>query len=248
MTYYNQSGPQSFAETISFWVAADTGKDFAGRYALYRRVNKMAPTIVARGLVIRPGDPPPFTYTILNALGQPISIPGASLPAFHVAQHGSPADTGKASLTDSVRSVRVHLVGTYYGTRGDSSFRAVDMGIRLMNAGLLQLATCGEAPVFGQTVTATYTTTPTTKVTVAFTPAFDEKSGEKDVERYAIYRRLSTATAFGDPITSIPAGQASYSYADATIQPGISYVYAVAAQDCGGQFSSVDTSAAVAVP
>lgn len=248
MTYYNQSGPQSFAETISFWVAADTGKGFTGRYALFRRVNRMTPTIVARGLVIRPGDPPPFTYTMLNALGQPINIPGSSLPAFHVAQHGSPADTGRASLTDSVRSVRVHLVGTYYSRRGDSSFRTVDMRIRLMNSGLLQLSTCGEAPVFGQAVTVTSSATPANKVTVAFSPALDEKAGEKDVERYAIYRRLSAATAFGDPIASIPAGQTSYSYADATVQSGNSYVYAVAAQDCGGQFSTVVTSAVVAIP
>jgi prepilin-type N-terminal cleavage/methylation domain-containing protein len=65
-TYYNQAGPQSFAETISFWVAADTTAGSNGRYALYRRVNALPTTIVARGLVMRAGDPPPFTYMIVS--------------------------------------------------------------------------------------------------------------------------------------------------------------------------------------
>jgi len=247
--YYNQAGPQSFAETISFWVARDTSAGAAGRYALYRRVNAMPATIVARGLVMRAGDPPPFTYVKLDTLGQPQNIPTSALPLFHVPAHGSPTDTGKSALTDSIRSVRIHLVGTYYGPRGDSAYRPIDVGIRLMNSGLLKLATCGDPPIFGQSIAATYVVgSSPQRVTVTFNRASDESGGEKDVERYAVYRRLSAATAFGEAIGSIPAGQSTYVFTDQTVQSGTSYVYGVAAQDCGGQFSAVSTSTVVAVP
>jgi hypothetical protein len=171
------------------------------------------------------------------------------LPLFHTTTHGSTADTAKSALTDSIRLVRLHFVGTYYGPRGDSAYRAVDVGIRLMNSGLLKLSTCGDAPVFGQAVAGAYIVgSSPQKVTISFSRAFDEGAGEKDVERYAIYRREVTVATFGEAITSIPAGQATYSYNDLTVVPGKSYVYAVGAQDCGGQFSALGTTAVVAVP
>jgi hypothetical protein len=186
---------------------------------------------------------------ILDTLGQAKPILQSRLPLFHTSLHGSPIDTGKSALTDSIRLVRVHLVGTYYGQRGDSAFRDVDVGIRLMNSGLLKLATCGEAPVFGQTVGATYVVgSSPQRVTVSFTRALDEGGGEKDVERYAIYRRVSTVPDFGEPLTSVAAGQTSYTYNDQSVQSGVSYVYAVAAQDCGGQFSTVVSTGTVVVP
>ena len=90
--------------------------------------------------------------------------------------------------------------------------RTVDLGIRLNNAGLLNLSTCGQAPIFGKAVTPTYTVGPPKRVTLAWGPAFDETGGEKDIERYIIYRRTSTATTFGEPYASIPSGLAAYSF------------------------------------
>jgi hypothetical protein len=117
-----------------------------------------------------------------------------------------------------------------------------------MNAGLLNLSTCGNPPIFGQTVTATYAATIPPKIVVTWLPGLDENSGEKDVDRYVVYRRAATATVFGEPYTSIPAGNATYSFSDAQIASGDKWVYGVAAEDCGGQFSSVTTSATVTVP
>ncbi|HXC25807.1 MAG TPA: prepilin-type N-terminal cleavage/methylation domain-containing protein [Gemmatimonadaceae bacterium] len=246
--YYNQSGPQSYAETISFWVALDTTAGSAGRYALYRRVNALPATIVARGLVLPATDPPPFTYLMYDTLGNTVTIPTGRLPAYHVAYHGSTADTGSSALTDSIRTVHVHFVGAYYGTKGDTSYRTVDLGIRLNNAGLLNLTTCGQPPIFGQSVTPTYSVGPPKKVTLTWGAAFDETGGEKDVERYVIYRRASSAATFGEPYASIPSGLASYSYIDTQVNSGDSWIYGVAAQDCGGQFSSVTTTATVTIP
>jgi hypothetical protein len=247
--YYNQSGPLSYAETISFWVAPDTTAGNNGLYALYRRVNTLDPTIVARGLVIRPGDPPPFTYMILNDQGQSVSIAQNRLPIYHVAIHGDPTDAGSSALTDSIRLVQIHLVGRYEGTTpGDTADRVVDAGVRLMNAGLLRHATCGEAPVFSQAVTVTYQAVVPPQVVISWAPAVDEQGGEKDVERYVIFRRRASETLFGEPYASVAAGESAYAFSDLQITPGDEWIYGVAAQDCGGQFSPVVATAIIQIP
>jgi prepilin-type N-terminal cleavage/methylation domain-containing protein len=244
--YFNQSGPLSYAETISFWVAEDTTGGNRGTYALYRRVNALPPTIIARGLVLRSKDPKPFRYIVLNDKGEQTDVPENRLPAIHTAIHGSHLDTGRSALTDSIRLVKVFLVGRSINARGDTSYREVEASIRLLNSGLLQHATCGEAPVFGKTVTAAYNAT-TGEVVLQWNRAIDEEGGEKDVERYIIFRRRQTESAFQEPLTSIPAGENVYVFKDALAGSG-SWIYGVAAQDCGGQHSPIAETAVVNVP
>ncbi len=241
--YYRTNGPPSAAETISFWIAPDGGSGSNGRYALYRRVNAMPIDTLARGLVMDAGTPP-FTYQTINAAGAVVDVPAASLPAYHVDVHGSPADTGASSLTDQIRFVKIHLIGTFIEQDGTSTQRPADTSVRLLNAGLLNHATCGEPPVFGSTVTAVASPG---KVVIAFSRAMDEAGGEKDVEKYVIYRRLP-AGGFADPLASIPAGQPSYTFTDTQVSSGNQWVYGVAAEDCGGQFSPVSTSGQANVP
>ena len=243
VAYYRTSGPRSAAETISFWIAADMSTGSNGRYALFRRVNAMPVDTLARGLVMD-ANTPPFTYQTISAAGVVTDVPSASLPAIHVAVHGSPADTGSSSLTDQIRFVKVHLIGTFIERDGTQSQRPADTSIRLLNAGLLNHATCGDPPVFGQTVTATASPG---KVLISFNRAMDESGGEKDVEKYVIYRR-APAAAFADPLASIPAGQPSYTFTDSQVSTGNQWVYGVAAEDCGGQFSAVSSSGQVNVP
>jgi hypothetical protein len=68
------------------------------------------------------------------------------------------------------------------------------------------------------------------------------------VERYAIYRRLSSAPAFSEPIASIPAGQGSYIFADTDVRSGESWIYGIASQDCTPMSSSISSTTAVTVP
>lgn len=247
-TYYRGSGPQSAAETISFWVAPDGSSGSNGRYALYRRVNALPVDTLARGLMLDVAAPP-FTYMAVDpATGALNPVGASSLPAFHVQQHGAPNDTGRSAITDAIRSVRVHLLGTYVERDGSISRRVADSEIRLLNAGLLNQTTCGDAPVFGSAVNAAYVSGATRQVVVSWTRALDESGGERDVEKYLIYRRAAAATAFDEPIASIPAGQASYQFADTQIATGDQWVYAVAASDCGGQFSPLAISSQVNVP
>lgn len=242
-SYYRTGGPPSAAETISFWVAPDNSPGSNGRYALFRRVNAMPIDTLARGIVLDPLTPP-FTYQYIDAAGTVQTIPAASLPAFHVAVHGAPNDTAGSALTDQIRFLKVHLIGTFIERDGTTTQRIADTSIRLLNAGLLNHATCGDPPVFGQTVTAVATTG---KVTLNWAPATDEYGGEKDVEKYVIYRRLPTS-AFADPLASIPAGLAAYSFSDTQVSSGNTWVYGVAAEDCGGQFSPLSLSSQVTVP
>jgi len=252
-TNYFNGSIYSDAETISFWLAPDTASTaLAGTYALYRRVNNQAPTIVARNLVKRTGDTPTFTYMVLDNTGQPTALSTSKLPLFHVATHGATNDTGATAITDSIRLVKLHLVGITVGQKKDTTFRTVDMSVRLMNSGLLQHTSCGDDPIFGQPVTATYVAASSpNQVKVTWTAATDETTGEKDVERYFIYRRRSAAVAFGQEIAIVPAGQSSYSYtdlpSDSTGTSG-TWVYGVLAQDCGAQNSAITLAPAVVTP
>ena len=241
--YYRTNGPPSAAETISFWVAPDLSAGSNGRYALFRRVNAMPIDTLARGLVMD-ANTPPFTYQTISTAGVVTDVPVSSLPAFHVDVHGSPADTGSSGLTDQIRFVKVHLIGTFIERDGTVSQRPADSSIRLLNAGLLNHATCGDPPVFGQTVTAVAFPG---KVLISFNRALDESGGEKDVEKYVIYRR-TPSTAFADPLASIPGGQPTYTFTDSQVSSGNQWVYGVVAEDCGGQFSAVASSGQVNVP
>ena len=242
-SYYRGAGPPSAAETISFWVGPDNSSGSNGRYALFRRVNAMPIDTLARGIVLDPLTPP-FTYQIINASATVIDVQAASLPAFHVPIHGSPADTGASALTDQIRFVKVHLKGSFIERDGTVSQRVAGTSIRLLNAGLLNHATCGDPPVFGRPVTAVASSG---QVLLTWSRAVDEAGGEKDVEKYVVYRRL-IAGAFADPLASIPAGQVSYSFADTQLSSGNQWVYGVAAEDCGGQFSPLAVSNPATVP
>lgn len=244
--YYRSAGIPSSAETISFWVDVDGSPGSNGRYALFRRVNGGVIDTLARGLIMDPLVPP-FTYQVLNATGQLADIPASSLPAYHIQDHGSPADTGSSGLTDQIRYVKVHLTGSFVERDGTTTTRTADAGIRLLNAGLLNHATCGDPPVFNQAVGRVYQAAPNKQVILSWSAALDEAGGEKDVEKYVIYRR-APAASYGEPLASVPAGHSTYQFSDTQIASNDHWIYAVAAVDCGGQASPESESAQIDIP
>ncbi|HWL38938.1 MAG TPA: prepilin-type N-terminal cleavage/methylation domain-containing protein [Gemmatimonadaceae bacterium] len=246
--YFQQEGPLSAAETISFWVAPDTDPSAEGTHVLYRRVNNLSPTVVAKALILPPGEPV-FRYFEGDTLGQLVEIPQNQLPIYHTARiHNSTADTGQSALTDRIRVVRVRLTGQFTDRDGVKVARAVETGVRIMNAGLLHYATCGEKPIFSSTVTAVASNVTGPEVQLGWNPSLDQSGGEKDVEQYSIYRRASTELLFGEPLASVPSGSPSYTYTDTNVQEGESWIYGIAARDCGGQSSSVAITLPVVVP
>jgi prepilin-type N-terminal cleavage/methylation domain-containing protein len=247
--YSQSAGEPSAAETVSFWVAPDPDPLARGTNILYRRVNNLAATIVAKAITILPGEPV-FRYFKADTLGQLVEIPQSSLPIYHSAAiHNSKADTLTSALTDSIRVVRVRLTGVYVDRAGKKLNRPIETGIRIMNAGLLHFATCGEPPLFASAITAAASNNASApKVVVGWISSVDQASGEKDVEQYSIYRRKDTDLAFTEPLASIPSGSSTYSFTDTQVASGDRWVYGVSARDCGGQSSAVMTSPLVVVP
>lgn len=227
-------GVASSAETISYWLRPDSSSTLPNRYVLFRRVNALAPTLVARGIV--KDAQPIFTYYVADTLNQLVPVPTGSYPIYHGKVHGAVSDTGRGAMTDSIRAVRIHFLAAARDPRtGKDGLRTVESLIRLMNAGLLQRTTCGQPPYGASGVAAVSSVpdAPVKTVTLSWTRSTDDGGGEKDIQRYAIFRRLSTEMAFGDPIASIPASvKATYSFVDTQIVPNQSYVYGVSAQDC----------------
>jgi prepilin-type N-terminal cleavage/methylation domain-containing protein len=241
-------GALSEAETVSFWVALDPDPAAGGTYALYRRVNALPPTVVAKALVLPPGEPA-FRYFKADTLGQLLEIPQNLLPIYHSAAiHNSKADTAKSALTDSIRVVRVRLTGQYKDRKGVLNKRPVETGVRIMNAGLLHFHTCGDPPLTPSAVVAVPSAVPVVKVVLTWNSSVDQSSGEKDVEQYSIYKRSSANPLFSEPIASIPGGSPNYSFTDTQVQSGDQLVYGIAAVDCGGQSSAVVSTPLVVVP
>jgi len=246
----------SDAETITYWISLDSSSSYANEYILWRRINARPPKMVARGIYYRPGVDTLFRYFKSDTLGTLTEISTAVLPIVHTATvHGTQADTGKSAMTDSVRQVRAQFrsIFHYSPKPTDTTTRSLNLTIKLMNAGLIHHPTCGQPPIAPTSVTATVTpangtTVPQTFVTLTWVPSVDDLTSEKDVERYAIYRRLTSQTLFGEPIASVVGGHSSYSFVDVDLQSGQQWIYGVSALDCSPSNSAMASSASVTIP
>ncbi|MEO7456346.1 MAG: prepilin-type N-terminal cleavage/methylation domain-containing protein [Gemmatimonadaceae bacterium] len=252
-TYTAASGVQSGAETISYFLRPDSTTTQANDYLLFRRVNAVAATLVARGIVKDSRDTMPFfTYYKTDTLNRLVAIPRGQMPLYHGIIHGAVDDTGRLALTDSIRAVRVHFLTASRDPRtGRDALRTVETLVRMMNAGLLDRTSCGQPPyaVTTPAVTPSAAGAAIPSVAIAWTRSSDDGGGERDIERYAIFRRPAAASVFGDPISSIPASMAgNYSFTDLGVVSGQSYVYGIAAQDCTPLLSAVTASAQVTIP
>lgn len=251
-TYTAASGVQSGAETISYYLRPDSTTTRTNDYLLFRRLNAQPATLIARGIVRDSRDTMPFfTYYKTDTLNRLKAIPKSQLPLYHGVIHGAVNDTGRFALTDSIKAVRVHfLTATKDPRTGQDALRTVETLVRLMNSGLLDRTSCGQPPYPSAAPTVVSSVAGATPkfVTVSWGASTDDGGGEKDIERYAIFRKVSGATSFGDPISSIPSAlAATYSYTDVGVIAGQAYVYGIAAQDCTPLLSSVTASPTVTV-
>ena len=245
---YLANSVPSRAETISFWVDLDTTSGRSDQYILYRRVNNMPPRIVAKGLIIATGKPF-FTYFRPDTLGRLDSIKTANLPLYHTAPlHGSPQDTGKLAWVDSIRVVRVGAAGLYHdATKGDI-IRSVSSSTKLINAGMVGAKVCGDLPLPPGAVGAVAVPAVNpTKVTLTWTASVDQDNGEKDVERYMVFKRLVGDPDWGEPRASLSASQPAYTFDDADLHSG-TWVWAVIAQDCSPSNSSLTSTNTITIP
>jgi prepilin-type N-terminal cleavage/methylation domain-containing protein len=255
-TYRTTGGQLSPAETVTYYVTADSTTARTDDYLLMRQVNGSPASVVARNLLAYPGHAF-FEWLRTDTLGNLLQVnaagssPYPALPWRHTAPiHGSLADTTvRGAYIDSIRAVRVYFNATNGKTGADQLTRAMSYTIRIPNAGLTKQRSCGDQPIFGRTVSATLMGDSAAPIVrLVWTPGVDETSGEKDIERYVIYRRNSGAGAFDDALQSVPAGQTSYTFDDPTVKNDTTYVYGVTALDCTPLESSVSVTAAIHIP
>jgi hypothetical protein len=248
-TYMKATGVPSDAETISYWLSKDSTAKASNEYVLFRRANNTAARMVAKSIIVNPGDSV-FTYMRADSTGALTPVPLGFYPLFHRAVvHGSPADTGRSSaLIDSIRAVRIRFTLVHHDPKTGDALRKMETTIRVINSGLNRQTTCGEPPLSVMpTVTAT-NVGGIPRVTVAWNRSGDEGAGEKDVERYAVYKRLVAFADFSEPFAGVPAGAASYSFVDTDVHTGEIWIYGVAALDCTPNSSSVGSTVAITVP
>jgi len=98
-------------------------------------------------------------------------------------------------------------------------------------------------------VNHTFASDSVTRITrLTWLRSIDELSGERDVERYVVWRRTAAVADWGDPYVVLPGGDSLYVYNDASVTSGDSLYYAVSAQDCTPSLSSQRTSSLVVIP
>lgn len=247
--YFLGAGVPSRAETVSFWVSRDSTSPDPQEFLLFRRINGGAPRVVARSLRVKSSDTV-FQYFKKDSVGALVPVGPGQLPVYHSAKiHGSTADTGKSALSDSIRAVRVRMTAMYRDRNGVQIIRRIDMTIQLMNAGLIRRSSCGEPPM-GPMPSASLVNDPDTgdpMVSITWQKSSDEGAGEKDVERYSIFKKVSGG-GFGEPIASIPAGSTEYTFYDRNVTAGETLIYGVTAQDCTPTVSSMNSTGSVAIP
>jgi prepilin-type N-terminal cleavage/methylation domain-containing protein len=257
VAFTSASGAPAGAETISYWVSPDSSSPRPNEYVLFRRVNRLAPVVVTTGIVLQPGQPF-FKYLWIrpDSTAAIDTVPAGAFPLRHLAAtHGAPADTGErgnlAAGVDRVRAVIVTAVGQYADPRrgGALGQRTARASTTLINVVALRRNSCGAAPdsVPVLSVVPTPLTGVPNSVTISWTSGTDDGAGERDIDRYHIYRSVNGAPFF-DPIADVPAvGRAgqTYTYVDYDVKrPPVapqtptstnSFVYAVVAQDCQPQ-------------
>jgi len=244
----------SNAETIMFYFRLDSSTTRTDDYILWRRINALAAEVVSTNILRTTGQPFFRYFRQITTLANTTldTVARSSLPWRHTRPiHLAINDTGVLARIDSIRAVRVSFTVTNGRTAstGGEQLRSLTRLIRLPNVGLVNTKTCGDPPIFTATITAADTLTPdsTFLVRLNFLPSVDENAGERDVERYVIWKRLQNVADWGDPYVTLPGGDSTYIYFDANVERDSAYYYAVSAQDCTPSLSGQRTSNLVTI-
>lgn len=254
-TTYTTSGVNSPAELIAFWFAPDSSTDRNDDYRLYRSVNGGQPELVARSL-LKDDNKPFFQYnrkTFDNTGASFLTpIPDSLIPLRHsVKLHSTAADTGHFAVIDSIKTVRINVAS--YNLReadtGGAPEATLNRLVDLPNTGFGVILTCGDEPILGVGITTAFEAQPDGEpaLRLNWNAATDEASGEGDVIRYVLWKRVNGAP-WADPFLSIPAGESAYTFLDTAVQSGQQVQYALAAQDCTPSLSPRSPGATVVVP
>ncbi|MDQ8154219.1 MAG: prepilin-type N-terminal cleavage/methylation domain-containing protein [Gemmatimonadota bacterium] len=240
-SYLDDGGNRSPAETVTFFLLPDASTSRADAYSLFRRVNDRDSTVVARNLIV-PSDSSFFRYWRTDASGVLSAVASASLPLYW---------DNASGVTDSLRVVDLRISTWFRDGRANRDvIRTMTSSVKLLNAGLLRLETCGVEPLPARSPAAALITDADgapVSVRVSWTPSLEEGGGERDVALYFIQRRPSAGGSWTILSNHPATGAGSYTFDD---QPPVSgsWQYAVVAQDCSPANSTPALTATVVVP
>lgn len=251
-TNYRQAGGvNSAAETHTFFFEPDTATARGDDYVLYRQINHLQAEVVSRNLLQTIGVPFLQYYRLVtpaNAAAFVELVPSGLLPAKHTQKiHLSPSDTGAFARIDSLVGARVNFTVTHGLTGAAERTRAITRLVWLPNVGKATKLTCGDGPLPVALLSATPVVLGGGDLGMRLTwnAAQDEASGEKDVVRYVLWRRVLGEVQWGETYQSLPAGLPNYEFVDDAVTAATTYQYALAAQDCTLTTSSLATAVGV---
>lgn len=243
VAYTTPNGTTSQAETIQYFLHADTSGGRTNQYVLYRRINDRDSTLVTRNLYVASDSSFFFRYYTTNAAGTTTAVASASTPIYW---------DDSLSRDDSIAAVQIRATGVYYDARARINvYRQLYATVKLRNAFRLLPRTCGPVPATPAALTVTVETAAGAKLDVRldWTGVAGDSTAPRDVRQYILYRRLNGTTPW-TPIGSKPAlGTSNYRYQDFALPVAAgTYQYGLAARDCSGLSVVRTGSATVTLP
>jgi prepilin-type N-terminal cleavage/methylation domain-containing protein len=247
--YRMSNGALSPAETYILYFELDAATSRSDDYILYQRVNAGTPEILGRNILAASSGAPFFQFLLERVLATGdtlITASGSLLPLIRreVVAGISSADSANYVRPDSVRAVRMN----YRITNGQSGtaerVREVSTVIETPNNGIAMPTVCGRSPLPPGALAATEVGVGEGQVQLTWSSSADQDGGEIDVRQYVVWRRLAAAAVWAEPLLVVrtETGQANYTSLVTDNVPGTSYRYAVAAQDCTPNLSTMVTA------
>ena len=239
--YRDAAGNASTAETIAYFLRRDLTASRDDIYTLFRRVNALDSTVVARNIEVPNDSVYFFRYWRTNATGVLSQLPLNTLPHYW---------DGATRVTDSIRVVDLRLNSWFRdATSNTDIIRGTNSSTKLLNAGLLNQSACGTAPLPARNILASVQNVNGNPAFVRITwdASLEETTAEKDVALYLVQKRPLAGDDW-ETITNVPASlAASYTFDDYTLAQG-SWVYQIVAQDCTPSNSGPVVSLTVVIP
>lgn len=242
--YTTPNGTTSLAETIQYFLHADTSGGRTNQYVLYRRINDRDSTLVTRNLYVASDSSFFFRYYTTNAAGATTAVASSSTPIYW---------DDSLSRDDSVSAVQIRATGVYYDAKARINvYRQLYATVKLRNAFKLLPLSCSAVPATPAALTVTVETAPAgakLDVRLDWTGVAGDSTAPRDVRQYILYRRLNGATTW-TPIGSKPArGASNYRYLDFALPVAAgTYQYGLAARDCSALSAVRTGSATVTFP
>jgi hypothetical protein len=230
VAYTTPNGTASLAETIQYFLHADTSGGRTNQYVLYRRINDRDSTLVTRNLYVASDSSFFFRYYVTNAAGTTSAVANASTPIYW---------DDSLARDDSMTAVQIRATGVFYDARARANvYRQLYTTVKLRNAFKLLPINCGAVPATPDSLGVTVENAPAGQkldVRLDWTSVAGDSTAPRDVRQYILYRRVNGATTC-IPIGSKPArGARNYRYLDLAIPVAAgTYQYGLAARDCSG--------------